>query len=321
MRDGFEESSKMSPEYRRLLEMAKGILPEGVVQTIEIDGHGLLLDCEYVGVFGNYTFFKDTGFQYRFDNKLEAALELAVRQGYATERSGFDPVDFDYESIAKSAGIPFQAPLSAELPDVGGDPFHAVVQKGTLASFPISFEPNQVDFPKADYGTDFQHAVEQASLAPTAVILVRGHSDPTQTLLDLLGAGMAKGVIRRIGKDFALKTAAGWKPLDLTQTENLVAMIKAGELEGVAPSPMARMQAALTLSDTRAKKVQEGIIAYAKQEKISMNPNQIQAVGVGILDPVVAKPTTKIDRAMNRRVEVSVVKVSGEMASEEDVEY
>jgi hypothetical protein len=204
---------------------------------------------------------------------------------------------------------------------VGGDPFSTVVQEGTLASFPIAFEPNQVDFPKADYGVDFQQAVEQASLAPTAVILVRGHSDPTQTLLDLLSAGMSKGIIRRVGKEFAFKTGAGWKPLDLTQTENIVEAIRGGDFEGATPSPMARMQAALTLSDTRAQKVQEGIIAYAKQEKINLNPNQIQAVGVGILDPVVAKPTTKIDRAMNRRVEVSVVKVSGEMASEEDVEY
>jgi outer membrane protein OmpA-like peptidoglycan-associated protein len=321
MRDEFEKSSKLSTKYGAVLKQAQDIFGKEVIVDLSIDGHGLLLDCEYAGVFGNYTFFKDQAFQYRFDKKLEDALDLAVRQGYATARSPFTPVDFDYKSMAAKAGVAFERPQLAEVASLVDDPYSQVVEKGTLATFDIAFKPNQVDFPIQDYREDFERAIQQASLAPSAVIVVRGHSDPTQTLLNLIKAGMAKSLIRRSGKELFIKTTAGWKPLDLTQTKNLVTMIDSGAFGSATPNPMTTMQAALTLSDHRAANVQRGIMSFAQQQGVTVNEKQIQPVGVGILDPVVAKPITEVDRGMNRRVEVRVVEVPGEMGAGGDVEY
>jgi len=321
MRDGFEQSGKLSTQYKVVLQQAQDILGKEVVVDLTIDGHGLLMDCEYAGVFGNLKFFQEKGFQDGFAGKLNGALDLAVRQGYATARSPFDPVSLDYQTIAKSVGTVIKAPQAIEYGDLTTDPFSSVFEEGTLSSFTILFPANDPDFSAAQYGKDFDSAIRSASLASGAVIVIRGHSDPTQTLLNLIKAGMAKGIIRRSGGELYIKTAAGSSRLDLTQTKRIVDMIEAGEFEGVTPSPMATMQAALELSDRRAKEVKTQIIAYANQQGVTLNETQIQPLGVGILDPVVSKPITPEDRARNRRVEFSIVEVPAEVETEGNVTY
>ncbi|MFT5130526.1 MAG: outer membrane protein OmpA-like peptidoglycan-associated protein, partial [Rhodothermales bacterium] len=49
--------------------------------------------------------------------------------------------------------------------------------------------------------------------------------------------------------------------------------------------------------------------------------SQMQPVGVGIVNPVVAKPTNADEAAVNRRVEFKIVKVSAEAVSKDDFDF
>ncbi len=52
MRKSFEETKKLSNEYRSLLALSQKIFGPSVLPTLEVDAHGLLLDCSFVGLLG-----------------------------------------------------------------------------------------------------------------------------------------------------------------------------------------------------------------------------------------------------------------------------
>jgi len=328
MRKGFEQTGKMSTSYKGLLTTAQSIFGKDVLPTLEVDAHGLLLDCTYVGLPGNIAFFKDKGNLNGFDPKLKAALDLAVGQGYAKIRSGFDPVDFDYQKIARLARIEYVEPTTtggriiAEKADIFPD---SVLDDRTLVSFTINFEPNQQSFSVDRYGAEFNRAIQSASTFGNAVVVIRGHSDPTKTLVDLIKAGMAKGTIKRSGQrgnyKYFLKTSRGSKPLDLKQTKNVVALITAGAFDGVTPSPKETMQAALNLSLARADAVKKEIAAYAQRQGVNLDITQVHPVGAGILEPLVSKPSNIQEAKQNMRVEFRIVKVPAEAVKESDFDY
>ncbi|MCH7789109.1 MAG: hypothetical protein IH940_06655, partial [Acidobacteria bacterium] len=74
-----------------------------------------------------------------------------------------------------------------------------VLDEHTIHSFTISFEPNQNEFSIEQYGVEFQRVVELASRYGNAVVAIRGHADPTKTLLELVRAGIEKGILKRSG--------------------------------------------------------------------------------------------------------------------------
>ncbi|MEE8451791.1 MAG: hypothetical protein V3R99_07740 [Thermoguttaceae bacterium] len=328
MRKAFETTGRMSPQYTTLLKMAQSILGEDVLPTLEVDAHGLLLDCTFVGLPGNITFFQDKGNLNGFDAKLKASLDLAVGQGYAKVRSGFTPAPFDYRNIAKLAGIEYVEPkaaagrIDAEATDIFPD---SDLDDRTLVSFTINFEPNQVAFPADRYGAEFNRAIQSASTFGNAVVVIRGHSDPTKTLVDLIRAGMAKGVITRSGQSggykYFLRTTRGSTPLDLTQTKAIVELIDGGAFDGSNPSPRTTMQAALNLSLARANAVRREIVAYAEQQSVTLDPTQIQPVGAGILEPLISKPRNIQEAKQNMRVEFRIVKIPAEAVKESDFDF
>jgi len=328
MRKSFDETGRMSTPYRSLLAMSQDILGKEVIPTLEVDAHGLLLDCTYVGLPGNISFFTDKGNLNGFDTKLKLALDLATGQGYAKARSGFDPVALDYRKIATLAGIAYKAPtkssgrIDAEATDIFPD---SDLDDRTLVSFTINFEPNQQSFSADRYGAEFQRAIQSASTFGNAVVVIRGHSDPTKTLVDLIRAGMAKGLIKRSGQKGAYKyfvsTRTGSKPLDLTQTKTVVSLIEGGAFEGSQHSPKETMQAALNLSLARAEAVRKEIASYAKQQEMNLDVTQIQPVGAGILEPLVSKPRNLAEAKQNMRVEFRIVKVPAEAVQDSDFDF
>ena len=56
------------------------------------------------------------------------------------------------------------------------------IDENTLFEFEIYFQPNQTDFPPADYREDFDQAIEFASTYGGAILSVEGHSDPLRYL-------------------------------------------------------------------------------------------------------------------------------------------
>ncbi len=329
MRKAFEESGTMPPEYKKVLSMAQQILGEDVLPTLEVDAHGLLMDCTYVGLPGNISFFRDKGNLNGFEAKLKAALDLAVGQGYAKARSGFVPADFEYRKLAELAGIEYVEPkksvarIDAEAIDLFPD--SVGLDDRTIFSFTISFEPNQYEFSSDQYGAEFNRAIQSASTFGNAVVAIRGHSDPTKTLVDLIRAGMAKGLIQRRGQQgnyqYFLRTASGSQPLDLGQTKKIAELISSGEFDGAQPSPRETMQAALNLSQARAEAVKDAVGKYAQQQGVNLDMTQMQPVGAGIQEPLVSKPRNMGEAKQNMRVEFRIVKVPAEAISESDFDY
>ena len=164
--------------------------------------------------------------------------------------------------------------------------------------------------------------VETAAKFGNAVIAVRGHADPTKTLLDLVKAGMGKGVLKRTGTTGNYSYALNGKPLDLGSTAELTKLIDQGAFDGVPESnPRETMQAALNLSRNRAEEVLTSIVEYAKAKGLTMDKTQIQPVGGGIREPFVAKPTNLDEAKKNMRVEFRVVRVAAEATKPADFDF
>jgi ABC-type nitrate/sulfonate/bicarbonate transport system substrate-binding protein len=325
MRDAFEANQRMTGPYRSLLTMSQKIFGEEVLPTLEVDAHGLLLDCRFVGLPGQIVFFEQSGNLNGFGPKLKAALDLAVGWGYARTRNGFDPAGFDYKRIAQLAEVEYVVPETI----VEGEGIQFFpgddLDTSTIVSFTIAFEPNQTDFSIDRYGAEFNRALQSASTFGGAAVVIRGHSDPTLTLVHLVKAGLAKGVLVQQGTRgnyrYFLKASSGNKELKLTQTNDIVRLIKAGAFEGAALSPLQTMQAALNLSLRRADSVADAIKNYARQQDINVNLSQLQPVGAGISEPVISKPANMNQAKQNMRVEFRIVKVNPEALNESDFDF
>jgi hypothetical protein len=324
-----EYESKGSAEYMKLLQMTQDIYGEEVIPTLEEDAHGLLADCSFVGYPGNIKFFTDEKSLSGFSAYQEKALELATSRGYAKVRCGLIPSDLNYKSdaflgyltktdVTVEERIDAEAALEEieELSQMGG------LDEKTIYSFTINFEPNQNTFSADQYGVEYQRVVEAADRFGNAVVAIRGHSDPTKTLLELVKAGMNKGILKKTGAAGDFSYSLQGKPLDLTQTEEMVRQIEQGAFDGVPEhNPRETMQAALNLSRRRAESVRDSIIEYAKGKGLELDSSQIQPVGVGIREPFIAKPSSMDEAKQNMRVEFRLIRVPAEVIKESDFDF
>jgi len=324
LRKGFTEGSKLSPEYKTVLQMAQNIFGKDVLPTLEVDAHGLLLDATFVGLTGNVSFFEDKGNLSGFEPKMKAALDLATSWGYAKNRYGFQQPGLNYKKIAELAGIKYETPkLSGRVVAEGTNLFpDSQLDERTILSFVIQFKANQEDFSLDTYGVDFDRATKTASTFGNAVVVIRGHSDPTKTLVDLLKAGMDKGIIARDGTPGAYSYKLNGKLLDLSRTADLVSLVKEGAFDGSsAASPRETMQAALNLSLARAESVKKALTTYANDKKVNLDVTQVVPTGAGISQPIVARPKNVADAEKNMRVEFRIVRVDAESLKASDFDY
>jgi outer membrane protein OmpA-like peptidoglycan-associated protein len=317
-----------SPEYTRLLTLSQEIYGKTTVPTLE-DAHGLLSDCTFTGYPGNVVFFTEKGNLSGFEPFQKSALDLAVGQGYAKERMALFPSGLDYNSPAFKNYLTktdlnrqerFRAEAvrnEIELLTSGG-----TLSENTILSFTLNFEPNQTEFTAEQYGGEFQRVVETAQRFGNAVIAVRGHADPTKTLLDLVRAGTQKGILKQSGSRGNYSYSLQGRPLNLERTEELVKLIEGGAFDGVAEyRPRETMQAALNLSRNRAESVLTSLINYARSKGLNIDQSQVQPVGVGIREPFLAKPSTMDEAKQNMRVEFRVLRVTAEAAKPTDFDF
>lgn len=318
------EKTGNSPKYVEVLKLAQSIYGKDVLPTLEIDAHGLIADCTYVGLPGNASFFTDKGNLNGFEAKQKAALDLATGQGYAAVRAGFFSPDFDYNKIKQLGG------LTQDVGSTGGPKFvgegidvfpDSVEGENTILSFTINFEPNQTQFGEEVYGPEFLRAVQAASTFGNAVVVIRGHSDPTKTLVNFIQAGMQKGVIRRAGTSGNYRYFIDGKPLDLEATADVMKHIENGSFDGTNPNPRETMQAALNLSRARAEQVRDAVIEYAKDKDYRLDATQIRATGVGVIEPLIPKPKSIEEAKQNMRVEFRLMKVPAEVARPSDFDF
>ncbi len=324
-RKEFEKTKKLNVAYRATLSQMQKIFGKDVLPTLEVDAHGMLMDATFVGLDGNVSFFEDKGNLSNFDRKQKAALDMAVQWGYTKDRNSMYTSGMDYQRVAKIAGLKYTAPhavtgrVVAESTDLFPD---SELDTRTILSFVINFKVNQNDFSVEQYGPDFDRAVKTASTFGNAVILVRGHSDPTKTLVELIKAGMDKGVITREGQKGNYSYKLNGQPLNLSQTKNIEALVKGGSFDGSKEgNPRETMEAALNLSASRAEAVKKTLGEYAKSKNFNLDMSQIRPVGVGISQPVVPCPKNLQDAERNMRVEFRIVRVDAESIKPNDFDY
>jgi len=323
-----EYEGKGSPQLKALLAMAQTIYGKEVL-PLEQDAYGLILDCIFVGYRGNVKFFTAEKNLTGFEAFQEAALNLAATRGYAKVRTGMIPSPLDWNAAVFTSLLTKMEPARtdrfigeaaekeiAEL-NLGG-----TLDQNTIYEFSIGFKANQEEFSAVQYGAEFQRVVEFSAKYANAVIAVRGHSDPTKVLLETVQAGMQKGILKRTGTRGDYKYYLQGKPLDIGNTKELAQLIEHGDFDGVAgASPRDTMQAALNLSRKRAEAVKAAVMAYAKGQGLEMEEAQVQPVGVGVAEPVIAKPTSMAEAEANMRVEFRLVRVKPEVMTESEFDF
>jgi hypothetical protein len=138
----------------------------------------------------------------------------------------------------------------------------------------------------------------------------------------LVKAGMEKGLIRRTGSSGDYKYYYQGKELNMADTRGLIKEIERGAFDGSAENnPRAILTAAKNLSLSRAREVLKSIRDHAKTEGISFDLSQLQPVGMGIQDPIIPRPKTPAESAVNRRVEFKVVQVSVEALTSDQYDF
>jgi hypothetical protein len=192
--------AKGSEQYKSLLQLTQDIYGKTTIPVLD-DAHGLLSDCTFVGYPGNVAFFTQQGNLHGFEAFQQSALDLAVNRGHARERMGLFPSGLDYKSPLFLSYLTktefdrqdrFRAEAvrsEIEMLSAGG-----AMDDKTIVSFTISFEPNQDKFSAVQYGAEYQRVVETADKFGNAVVAIRGHADPSKTLLELVKAGLQKDI-------------------------------------------------------------------------------------------------------------------------------
>ena len=85
--------------------------------------------------------------------------------------------------------------------------------------------------------------------------------------------------------------------------------------------PFQIMRSGLKLSEQRAETVKQAVVDYARRKNVRIESEQIVPIGVGIKDPLIAKPTSAALAAKNRRVEFALIKISSEAIVAADFDF
>lgn len=322
--------TKGSSSYMKLLRLTQDIYGKDIIPTLEEDAHGLLCDCTFVGYPGNVAFFTQKKNLHGFEAFQKSALDLATSRGYAKTRCGLFPSGLDYSSSAFLSYLSktdvtkkdrFRAEAVVE--EIEELSSGGVLDERTLISFTIQFMPNQIAFSADQYGAEYQRVVQMADKYGNAVVAIRGHADPSKTLVELVRAGVKKGLLQRSGsRATGYRYSLKGRPLDLSLTNDVIELIKHGEFDGIPQhNPRAVMQAALNLSRKRAEAVRKSIIEYVNDSGGYLDKSQIQPVGVGIKEPFIAKPSSMVEAEQNMRVEFRLIRVTAEVMTESDFDF
>ena len=322
-----------SQEYMKLLQMIQDIYGPDIIPTLEDDAHGLIADCTYVGQPGNVSFFNDqTNVITGFSGFNKSAIDMAISWGFAGKRYNLLPSDLNFSSsiftslLSNTVRMPVQRKrFKKETVRAEVEAFNEedVLDEKTLVSFTIQFKPNQEKFSQTEYKEEFDRVVELAAKYGNAAVAIKGHTDPSKTLMTLVKTGIKRNIIKRTGQRGNYKYFMDGKSIRLEDTEKLIKLIQQKKFESGTEieSPYQVMRAGLELSEQRAEAVKNAIVNYARKRNIRLESDQIVPIGMGIKEPVIAKPTNPEQASENRRVEFALVKVSAETVAEADFDF
>jgi outer membrane protein OmpA-like peptidoglycan-associated protein len=322
----YNDGKGKSSEYIAMLKMAQGFFGKAALPTIEVDAHGLVSDAVLARLPGNVSFFTDPGLIYGFQNKKNETINLMVEIGVIPSLINpivIDSARWDWKEMAVLAGLEYVAPKLRPriVAGEGTDLFPGdSLDEKTILSFTIKFGTNQQEFSPDTYAEDFKRVIEQLQVFGNTVIVVRGHADPTQTLVDFIRSGLKSGILKKTGSSvegYRYFLADG-TALDMSKTGQVLEAIQKGDFSGASPNPVETMQAALTLSQNRANQVRGAVVNFAQTKGLKLDLSQIQASGVGMREPIIPKPKNKVEAGENMRVEFRLLRVPAEAVKDED---
>jgi ABC-type nitrate/sulfonate/bicarbonate transport system substrate-binding protein len=306
--------------YGKTIKLAQTIwgadmaLKDLVAKADDVDG--LISDATFVGLPGNETFFTSKGFLSGFNFKMQQALALPgdpSKDPAKVNPKPFLAPSLNYAYIRKLGDLHGKLPTQ---PRFGAEVKIEPEQK--IYSFIITFEPDQSNFPEAQYGRDFQSALEQASLFGNAVFAIRGHADPKLLVDRFVQAATTKGILKRSGGSV---TYDG-KPFDYKNTGLMLDIInKNRDLRynlsgsGSLVDAVAFLQ---KLSDDRATKVRQSIQSYSDSHGLIVDKSQLRIQGVGVREAIDGYPTTDAGSARNRRVDFMIIKVPADKVASDE---
>ncbi|MBN2135829.1 MAG: ABC transporter substrate-binding protein [Acidobacteria bacterium] len=317
-----------SDKFMNILKMTQNIYGKDIIPTLEEDAYGLIDDVTFVGYPGNVAFFTDKDNSRGFAVFTTRALNLAANLGLISRKIPLKAHDLNYNSTAFIGYLTktkierkerFKAEaVKKEIEELtaGGN-----LDKRVILSFTIHFEPNQMDFSDAKYAKDFDEVLQKLDQFGGAVVAIRGHTDPTKTLLMFVRAGLKKGILKKSGSSGNYKYYYQGKLFDLNDVSKIVELVKSGAFDDPEYNAREVVQAGINLSKKRAEEVRESLLAYAKKKGVPIDASQIQAFGVGVSEPLIAKPTNESEARENMRVDFSLVATSPETVNPSDFDF
>jgi outer membrane protein OmpA-like peptidoglycan-associated protein len=322
-------NSAEAKKYKDLLQLAQNIWGKEAIPTLD-DADGLLSDCTFVGHPGNVAFFTQPNNPHGFDVMQKKILDIVTSRGYAKVRQAVAPSPIDWNNpafnILKMKEVKRTERIKAEaaVGEIEALTLGGALDERTILAFSINFKTNQTEFSEEQYGVEYQRVIDILGKSSNAVIAVRGNADPTKVLAAVVKAGMAKDILKQSGTPGNYTYFMNNRPLDLTSTANIIKLIDAADspFDGVADSnPREIMQAAVNLSRQRAEAVRDSAIKFAKSKGVEIDKTQIQVFGVGIREPLIAKPRNMAEAEQNMRVEFRLVRVTAEAINPSDFDF
>jgi hypothetical protein len=290
--------------YKKVIKLAQNIwskdpaLKEQVAKDEDVDG--LISDAVFVGLPGNEAFFQTKGNLSGFDFKQKQSLRLPgdpSKEPLKNDPKLFTAANFNYEVLRKLGDLHGKLPTQAR---ILAEP--KIEPEAIMFSFHINFQPNQSEFPAADYGEQFKRALEIASLFGNTALAVQGHVDPSNYVGDVLQRATENGTLKKKGAGYVTTDDKPFDPKDITQ---VLAVINTKPGFSDFKQGVTIFQ---TLSDKRSAKVQKTVEDFARDKGLVLDKGQFRAKGLGLTRPLGIDYETR-EVAANRRVEFSIIKV------------
>jgi ABC-type nitrate/sulfonate/bicarbonate transport system substrate-binding protein len=303
-------------KYRAVIALTRKMFGKDLDSDQAADG--LIADAVFVGLPGNYAFFKDPGNLSGFAAKQSAALKMASALHDIQREIPLVASDLDYGKVKNLGSLTATAdpPRTAHFTDNPSE-------KNVLYSFNVYFDGGQDQFPASRYGEQFRRAIEMASLFGNAIVSMKGHANPDNFIDQIRNAAVSKGAVTSRGGKFFRKDGS---EIDMNNMKQVLRLIEQEKLGNVpirqppinvmgANAFMAMLQ---DLSERRSKSVRKAVTDYAAANRLRFDESQIKSGALGGSEPVVPIAHGEPDGQKNRRVEVRIIQVgAGDIKLEE----
>lgn len=295
------------------------------------EAHGLLSDCTFVGQEGNIVFFTGSGNDVGFEALKQRRSAFAKARGFVSQPGELIASSLEWSSnsfvgylavTGTGSGTTARFDANRVRDELATMTNAGNVNSHTVYSFTISFDANQTTFSAERYRAEYEKALKLARQYGNATIAIRGHVDPTMTLKTLVEAGLQNGTLTRQGAAGNYTYFHNGNRIDLSNTRAISELIQSGQFDrNVQIGPRQVMQQAQNVALTRAQAVRDSLLDFARSKDVRIDTSQITPQGVGVVEPVIARPRNADEAARNQRVEFAIIRVSAEATKQADFDF